>query len=199
VIITELLAILSIAAATGLRVALPLLIIGLMSGQTLWSNVPLLSGLPPALLLGVLVSWSAAELMLLKERHSQRLFQLTELVLSPGVGALAGVAIARTLGLTGGFNIIVALVSALLALVLQLLQVGWFYRVQRPPQWVLFGVDGLCIVLALLAFDAPRQGGLIALLLLWLVIRTSYTWRAWPQSQLSNSPSTHGEGARIRR
>ncbi len=198
-IITEILAILSIAAATGLRVALPLLIIGLMSGQALWSNVPLLSGLPPALLLGILASWSAAELMLLKERHSQRLFQLTELVLSPGVGALTGVAIARTLGLAGGLNVLVALISALLALVLQILQVGWFYRTQRPPQWLLFGVDGLCIVLALFAFDAPRQGGLIALLLLWLVIRTSYTWRAWSQGQADSSLSPRHQSARLRR
>ncbi|NJL48057.1 MAG: DUF4126 domain-containing protein [Leptolyngbyaceae cyanobacterium SM2_5_2] len=196
--ITELLAILSIAAATGLRVALPLLIIGLMSGQALWSNVPVLSGLPPALLLGILASWSAAELMLLKERHSQRVFQLTELVLSPGVGALAGVAIARTLGLTGSLNVVIALISALLALVLQLLQVGWFYRAKRPPQWVLFGVDGLCIVLALFAFDAPRQGGLIALLLLWLVIRTSYTWRAWPQES-NRPPTARSQGTSLRR
>ncbi len=178
---TEVLAILSIAAATGLRLALPLLLIGLMSGPRLWSQVPLLAHLPPSLVIGVLASWSAAELMLSKEPSSQRLFQGLELLLSPVVGILAGLAVGRTLGLATGINLILAAVSALLALVIQILQLGWFYRPQRPPRWVLFGVDGLCVALAVLAFDAPQQGGLIALLLLWLVIRTSSRWRHWPQ------------------
>jgi len=181
VIITELLAILSIAAATGLRLALPLLLIGLMSGPRLWANVPLLARLPPALVLGVLASWSMAELMLSKNRYSQRFFQILELVLSPGVGALAGLAVGRTFGLDGWLNPLIGVISALLALVIQLLQVGWFYRPRRPPLWLFFVVDGLCIVLAVLAFDAPNQGGIIALLLLWLVIRTSHLWQRWPR------------------
>ncbi len=180
VIITELLAILSIAAATGLRLALPLLLIGLLSGPQLWENVPLLSRLPPALVLGVLATWSIAELMLSKDRYSQRFFQILELVLSPGVGALAGIGVARTLGLDSWLNVVVGVISALLALVIQLLQVGLFFRPQRPPLWLFFVVDGLCIVLAVFAFDSPNQGGVIALLLLWLGIRTSYLWRRWP-------------------
>jgi hypothetical protein len=179
VIITEILAILSIAAATGLRVALPLLIIGLMSGDQLWANVPLLSNVPPTWMIGILVSWTTAELMLSKDRYSQRFFHVAELILSPGVGALAGLAVAHTLGLPSWLDGIVIIVSALLALVIQLLQVGWFYRPKRPPGWLFFVIDGLCVMLAFLAFDAPRQGGLIALLLLWLVIRTSYVWRNW--------------------
>lgn len=180
-LITEILAILSIAAATGLRVALPLLIIGLMSGEQLWSNVPLLSQLPPALCIGLLVSWSVAELMLSKDNYSQRIFQISELILSPGVAALAAIAVARTLNLAPWVSLITTVVSALLALAIQLLQVGWFYRPKRPPGWLFFVIDGLCIMLAFLTFDAPRQGGLIALLLLWLVIRTSYVWKSWSQ------------------
>jgi hypothetical protein len=181
VIITELLAILSIAAATGLRLALPLLLIGLMSGPQMWANVPLLSRLPPALVLGLLAIWSMAELMLSKNRYSQRFFQILELVLSPGVGALAGIAVAKTLGLDSWLNLIIGVISALMTLVIQLLQVGLFYRPQRPPLWSFFVVDGLCVVLAVFAFDAPNQGGIIALLLLWLVIRTSYLWQNWPR------------------
>lgn len=182
-LITELLAILSIAAATGLRVALPLLMIGLMSGETLWANVPLLSHLPPTLCIGLLVSWSTAELMLSKDRYSQRLFQIAELILSPGMATLAAVAIARTLSLSPWMSGIATGVSALLALVIQLLQVGWFYRPKRPPRWLFFAIDGLCVMLTFLTFDAPRQGGLIAMLLLWLVIRTSYVWRNWAQGR----------------
>ncbi|QQE64527.1 DUF4126 domain-containing protein [Leptolyngbya sp. BL0902] len=178
-LITEILAILSIAAATGLRVALPLLIIGLMSGEKLWGNVPLLSQLPPTLCIGVLVSWSAAELMLSKDSYKQRIFQIAELILSPGVAVLAAIAVARTLDLAPWITVITAVVGALLALVIQLLQVGWFYRPKRPPAWLFFVIDGLCVMLAFLTFDAPRKGGLIALLLLWLVIRTSYVWQNW--------------------
>lgn len=179
VIITEILAILSIAAATGLRVALPLLVIGLMSGEQLWANVPLLSKLPPALCIGLLMSWSTAELMLSKDTYKQRVFQIAELILSPGVAALAAIAVARTLNLAPWISVIGTVVSALLALAIQLLQVGWFYRPKRPPGWLFFVIDGLCITLAFLTFDAPRQGGIIALLLLWLVIRTSYVWKSW--------------------
>lgn len=178
-LITELLAILAIAAATGLRVAMPLLLIGLMSGEQLWENVPLLSLLPPALVLAVLAGWSTAELLLSKDAYSQRIFQVIELLCSPAVGAIAGVALARTLGLESWLHLGIGITSALLALVIQLLQLGWFYRPRRPPLWIFFVVDGLCVFLAYLAFDFPNGGGIIALMLLWLVIRTSYIWQNW--------------------
>lgn len=178
-LITELLAILAIAAATGLRVALPLLLIGLMSGEQLWSNVPLLAQLPPALVIGVLAGWSMAELLLSKDRYCQRFFQLVELLLSPLVGAIAGIALARSLDLSTWLYVSIGITSALFATVIQLLQVGWFYRPKRPPLWVFFVIDGLCVFLAYLAFDFPNGGGIIALLLLWLVIRTSYIWKSW--------------------
>lgn len=183
-IIPELLAVLSIAAATGLRLALPLLLIGLMSGDRLWSNVPILSRFSPSLVVGVLVSWSLAELILSKDPVGQRFFQMMELILSPLVGAIAGIAVARTSGLEGWLYILVGGISALLALVIQLVQVGWFYRPRRPPLWVFFCLDALCIFLAILAFDSPQQGGIIALLLLWLVIRTSNIWRQWSTASL---------------
>jgi formate-dependent nitrite reductase membrane component NrfD len=98
---------------------------------------------------------------------------------SPIVGAIMGMAVAKTtipsawliwlLGITGG----------LFALVLQLVQTGWFYRLKRVPLWILFAQDFLCVALVFLAFDAPRQGGLIALLLLWLAIRSSKDWHHW--------------------
>jgi hypothetical protein len=179
VIIPELLAVLSIAAATGLRLALPLLMIGLMSGEALWANVPLLSQVPPAWVIGLLVSWSLVELVVSKDPSGQRLVQMIELALSPFVGAIAGVAIARTVFLEGWLYFLMGLISALLALVIQLMQIGWFYRPRRPPLWAFFVLDALCIFLAILAFDSPQQGGIIALLLLWLVIRTSNIWRHW--------------------
>ncbi|PSN06431.1 DUF4126 domain-containing protein [filamentous cyanobacterium CCP5] len=178
-IITEVLAVLSISAATGIRLALPLLLMGLMSGDELWSNVPLLSAIHPTLLIGVLVTWSTAELVLSKDHFSRRLFQTTELMLSPAVGAIAGIGIARTVGLSGWIFIVIGIVSALLATVMQLIQVGWNYRPRRPPLWLFFVLDGLCVFLAILAFDSPEQGGLIAMMLLWVVVHTSAVWRQW--------------------
>ena len=62
----ELLAVLSLSAALGLRVAFPLLLIGLIQGDLLWSNVPFLSSVHPQLLFGLLMSWSLSELILPK-------------------------------------------------------------------------------------------------------------------------------------
>jgi hypothetical protein len=76
-----------------------------------------------------------------------------------------------------------AIVGGLLAFVLHLVQVGWSYRLRGLPIWVIFIQDFLCVALALLAFGAPRQGALLALLLLWIAIRSSTEWRRWYRQQ----------------
>ncbi|MBD3883859.1 DUF4126 domain-containing protein [Phormidium tenue FACHB-886] len=180
----EVLAVLSLSAAAGLRIALPLLLIGLLySNGNLWANVPLLSQLPPPLVLGVLVSWSLVELLLSKDRVGQRLLQVVQLLFSPIVGTLIGLTIAQTANLEGWIEFILGGLGGLVALVLQLVQVGWLYRLRSVPLWVIFAQDFLCVVLVLLAFDAPQQGGLIVLLLLWLTIRSSIEWRRWYRQQ----------------
>lgn len=187
----ELLAALSISAAVGLRVALPLLLVGLLYSDTLWSNVPLLSRFPQQLVLGVLVSWSVMELLLTKDRTGQRFLHLFYLVMAPIAGAIAGITVVRTTDLESWTIWPIGVLCALLALVLQLVQVGWFYRLQGLPLWVTFLQDFLCVCLVLFAFDAPTQGGLIALMLLWLAIRSSKAWHRWyrtqaPSKQVSN-------------
>ncbi len=188
-LITEILAVLSIAAATGLRLALPLLLIGVFSGPQLWSQVPLLSVIPPRIILGCLVTWSLAELVFLKRRRVRRLFQSMELVLSPLVGAIAGITIVRTINsgehwpLFMASTLLAGILGGVIALLIQLVQLGWLYRFNSPRLWVLFSQDFLCVCLVLFAFDAPREGGLIALLLLWLALRTSTLWRQWYLAQ----------------
>lgn len=179
----EILAALSLAAAAGMRIALPLLLIGVLYSDNLWANVPLLSSIAPPIVLGVLVSWSLAELFIAKEPLGQRAIQLVQLLFSPVVGAIAGMTIANTTSMAPWMVIVLGIVCGLLALVLQLVQVGWFYRLQGLPVWVLFLQDLLCVCLVLFAFDAPQQGGLIALLLLWLAIRSSKEWQRWYQAQ----------------
>lgn len=189
----EILAALSASAAAGMRIALPLLLIGLLQGDNLWSRVPILSHISPSVVVGVLVSWSLLELSVSKKQLGQRILQIVQLVLSPIVGAIMGMAIAQAaevsvwlIGLIGG-------VGGLLALVLQLVQVGWFYRLRGLPLWMIFAQDALCVVLVFFAFDAPKQGGLIALILLWLAIRSSKAWRNWYLEQ------AHAKGSHPRR
>lgn len=173
----ELLAALSIAAAAGLRLGLPLLVLGVLSGSKLWSDVPLLAMINPSIVLGGLVSLSILELVVSKDRVGHRVLQMVELILSPIVGAIAGLAVATYVESSPLLLAIIAVVSALFAFVLRLVQLGWFYRLQGLPIWFIFAQDVMCVVLVLLALDAPRQGGLIALFLLWVSIRSSSAWQ----------------------
>jgi Domain of unknown function (DUF4126) len=174
----EILAVLSASAAVGLRIGLPLLLIGLLRSN-LWYDVPLLSHLSPRIVIGVLVSWSLFELLASKQLLGQRILQVVELTFSPIVGLIMGMAIARAAGLETWQVNLLGLVGGLFALVLQLVQAGWFFRLRGLPLWAILAQDLLCILLVLFAFDAPQQGGLIALILLWLAIRSSSAWYGW--------------------
>ncbi len=175
----ELLAVLAASASGGMRIALPLLLIGLLQGATLWSRVPILSAISPNIVIGVLVSWSLFELFASKQFLGQRILQLVQLVFSPLAGAVLGMALVQATRLPNGLTVMMGIVGGALALVLQLVQVGWFFRLQGLPMWAIFAQDALCIFLVLFAFDAPTQGGLIALMLLWLAVRSSTSWYQW--------------------
>ena len=174
-----LLAALSASAAAGMRLAMPLLMIGLLQRDDLWSKIPLLCYIHPTVLLCILTSWSLFELLASKKLLGQRVLQIFQLILSPIVGAIMGITVAEAAEAPVQFLWIIGIVSGLLALVIQLVLVGWFYRLKGLPLWVVFIEDILCIVLVIFAFDAPRQGGVIALILLWLAIRSSKQWHRW--------------------
>ncbi len=171
----EVLAALSASAAAGIRIALPLLFIGLMQGNTLWSQVPILSRISAPILLTFLCSLSIVELFASKKLMGQRLLQVVQLVMSPVVGAIIGLAFAQAI--TPGW--LVASFCGGLAFTLQLVQIGWFFRLRGLPLWAVFIQDFLCVALVVFAFNAPWQGGLIALLLLWLAIRSGRSWYDW--------------------
>jgi hypothetical protein len=179
----EILAALSASAAAGMRIALPLLIIGLLQSDNLWSRLPLLNYIHPSVLLGILTSWSLFELFASKKFLGQRMLQVVQLLFSPIVGAIMGIAVAQFAEAPTIFVWIVGIVGGLLAFVLQLVQVGWFFRLRGLPLWLVFIQDILCVALVIFAFDAPRQGGLIALVLLWLAIRSSKQWHRWYMGQ----------------
>ena len=173
-----LLAILSASAAAGMRVALPLLIIGLLQGD-LWSQVPVLSQVNPRLLIAVLTSWSLFELLASKRLLGQRILQLIQLVFTPLVGALMALTVVKLAHIEMQPLWIAAVLGAVFSLVLKLVQVGWFFRLRGIPPWVALLEDLLCIALVFLAFNAPKNGGIIAMLLLWLAVRSSTAWRQW--------------------
>ena len=173
------LAVLSVSAAAGMRIALPLLVMGLIQGD-LWQQVPLLNRIQPQVVVAVLTAWTLLELFVSKQLWGQRILQFTQLVFSPIVGAVMAMAVARILKLQPTQLVwILGVVGGLLALVLQLVKVGWFYRLQGLPTWAVLLEDVLCVLLVLFAFKAPNSGGLIAMLLLWLAIRSSQSWYQW--------------------
>ena len=105
----ELLAVLSASAAVGIRIALPVLFFGLLQGQELWSEVPVLSNISSPFLLGLLTSWSVIELTASKKLMGQRILQIVEILFSPVMGAVMGLAVvsatespAWLFGITGG-------------------------------------------------------------------------------------------------
>lgn len=172
----EILATLSASAAAGIRIGIPLLMIGLLQGNHLWSEIPILSHISPPVLLCSLTIWSLVELFASKKLLGQRIIQIIELLLSPVVGAIMALAVAST---TTAPTWLIALIGSLLALILQLVQVGWFYRLRGLPLWAVFLQDTLCIALVLFAINAPWSGGLIALILLWFAIRSTKQWYHW--------------------
>ncbi len=172
------LAALSAAAAAGMRLGLPLLMIGLLYGEV-WENIPLLARIHPKIILAILISWSLFELFASKKLLGQRITQLVQLCFSPLVGALLAVTLMEIADIDFKPLWIMGVVGGAFAFVIKLVQVGWFFRLRHLPLWFNFAEDILCIILVFFAFNAPQNGGLIALMLLWLVIRTSSAWRRW--------------------
>ncbi|MGA1475069.1 MAG: DUF4126 domain-containing protein [Prochlorothrix sp.] len=177
----DILATLSAAAAGGMRVALPLLAVVLIQQGTSSDRLPLLGNFQPDLVLGALVSWSLFEVLASKTLLGQRLQQSIQLLFSPLAGAVLAIAVATNRDVTPWLLGILAGVGGMLALVLYLVQMGWFYRLRGLPPWLTLVEDVLCVGLVSLAFGAPREGGLVALILLWLAIRSSSAWYQWYQ------------------
>lgn len=173
-----LLAVLSASAAAGMRIALPLTVIGVLHTDR-WTTVPLLGYFHPQVLLSILTSWSLFELFASKKLLGQRVLQMIQLIFSPIVGSWMGMIIVQTIPVNVEPLWLIGIIGGVFALVLKLVEVGWFFRLRGIPVGVVFVEDALCIFLVFLAFKAPQQGGIIAMLLLWLAIRSSQEWRRW--------------------
>ncbi len=188
---TLILAVLSASAAAGMRIALPLLVIGFFYSQELWSNVPILQHVDPRIIATILIVWSLFELFGSKKLLGQRILQLFQLILSPLVGGLISITVARVANIEFCPLWLIGIIGGLFALILTLVQIGWFFRLRGIPIWVVIVEDILCVTLIFLAFTSPAKGGIIALLLLWLAIRSSKTWRDWYLHKQKKSSATN--------
>lgn len=173
----ELLSVISASAAVGIRLALPLLIVALLYGQRLLRVLPGLSWIPGTVLLGGLIAWALLEMLGSKRLLSQRLLIILQLALSPFCGAIMGLTVVHINGFEPKLAWLMAGLGGLIAVVLQLVQVGWFYRLRGLPFGVVLAEDALSVLLVLAAFRSPKEGGLIALLLIWFAIRSAKEWR----------------------
>ena len=175
------LAVLSVSAAVGMRTALPLLVISLSytQKQELWSQVPILNNIDPRVILAVSISWSILELIFSKKLLGQRSLQIVQLLFSPIVGALVAIAVTHLAQADFAPIWLIGVIGAVVALVVTLVKIGWFFRLRGIPIWVTIFEDFLCVCLIFFAFNAPKEGGIIALLLIWLALRSSNTWREW--------------------
>jgi hypothetical protein len=177
--LTVILAVLSASAAAGMRLALPLLVLSLFYYEDSGFKIPLLAYFDPRLVLAILISWSLFELFGSKKLLGQRVLQIVQLLFSPLVGAVIAISITQIAGLEEIPIWLIGSIGGLFALVLTLVQAGWFFRLRGIPIWVVLIEDILCFFLVFFAFTSPLEGGLIALLLLWLAIRSSKAWRDW--------------------
>jgi hypothetical protein len=175
----QVLAILSASAAGGLRIGLPLLIIGLSNLDNLWSNIPLLDKIQPEVILAILVSWTFFEIFGTKKLIGLRVIQLVQLALSPIVGAMLAIGTANLTNFEEVPLWLIGIIGGLFALVLRFVLVGWFFRWGKMPIVLIFAEDLLSAILALFALNAPENGGIIAMLLLWIALRSSTEWRNW--------------------
>lgn len=173
----QILAILSASAAGGLRIGLPLLIIGIARLDQLWNNIPILSNINPQIIVGILTSWTLFELLGTKKLLGLRIVQIIQLIFSPLVGAFMAIGMAALIEVEITPIWLLGLTGALLALVLKLVLVGWFFRWGKMPIILILSEDILAGILVIFALKAPENGGLIAMILLWLALRSSTEWK----------------------
>lgn len=179
----EILGSLSASGAAGMRVAVPLLVVGLLKTREANLDIPILDYIKPEILLSILTVWSLFELIFSKKMLGQRLLQNIQLLFSPVIGALLPFVVIKYYAVNTSNQVmyIMCIAGGVLALVIKLVEIGWFFRLRGLPITVIMVEDFLSVLMVLFAFKAPQEGGLIAMLLLWIALRSSSQWRQWYQ------------------
>ncbi|AFY37643.1 hypothetical protein Lepto7376_1290 [[Leptolyngbya] sp. PCC 7376] len=173
------LAVLSASVAAGMRIALPLLVILVLYSEPLLENLPWLRWLPPQVLISIFAIWALFELFGSKKLLGQRILQVVQLFFSPLAGLILSMTAAQVLEVEFEPFWLIGVIGALIAFVFNLILTGWFFRLRGLPIWWSFTEDILCVVLVLFAFRSPQQGGVLAMMLLWLAVRSSTEWKRY--------------------
>lgn len=177
----EILGSLSAAAAAGMRLGIPILVLGLIYTGKAWENIPIISSINPIIILSTLIVWSLLELTFSKKLLGQRLLQNFQLVFSPLGGSLLAYMMTQYYNLSADDHLTWVLVisGGFLALIIKLVEIGWFFRLGGIPIIVVVFEDMLSALMVVLALKAPQEGGLIAIALLWIALRSAGEWRIW--------------------
>jgi len=164
---------LAAAAAGGMRLSSPLLILVLLSQQlNVCPESQLLAWLCQPGAIVILAFWTLFELIGSRTPLGQRLLQSVQLVLAPVVAA---VLIALILPES---NWLYVTSGAALAAILQLVQMGYVFRKGFLPLWFTLTQDLLAMALVFMALGAPLLGGLVALGMVGLALHQAQQWRA---------------------
>ena len=162
-----------------MRIALPLLVILLLYSDQLLANLPVIALLPPQVLISILTIWALFELFASKKLLGQRILQVVQLVFAPLAGLILSLTAAQVLEVEFRPLWLIGILGGLIAFVFKLITTGWFFRLRGLPLWWSLTEDVLCVVFVLFAFRSPQQGGVIAMILLWLAVRSSTEWKRY--------------------
>ncbi|NJK52973.1 MAG: DUF4126 domain-containing protein [Leptolyngbyaceae cyanobacterium SU_3_3] len=145
--------------------------------------MPILCNVSPPIVLAILVSWSLLEIFASKHRFGLRSLQIVQLLLSPLVGAIMGLAIAQATDVPGWVVGLLGGSGGLAGIGFTARAGGMVLPIERFTIVGNFSTGYAVYLPGDACLRCPKQGGIIALLLLWLAIRTSKNWQRWYRQQ----------------
>lgn len=74
---------------------------------------------------------------------------------------------------------VVGAIGFFFVLVIRLVAIGWFFCLWGLFFWVIVLEDLFLVGLVLFVFKVFKNGGLIVILLLWIVVCSFIVWRIW--------------------
>jgi hypothetical protein len=175
--ILEVLTALALAAAGGLRTSLALLILAIAAVAGQPDSNALTQMIASPLGISILSVWSLFELVATKTALGQRLVQALQFFMAPVTGAIIASAFGSETGIVAQMTI--GLAGAALASALQAVTMGYFFRRGRVTIPVQFLQEGLCVLLVILALNAPLIAGLAVFGLLGAALVQASYWRKY--------------------
>jgi hypothetical protein len=175
--ILEVLTALALAAAGGLRTSLTLLILAIAAITGSPESNALTPLIASPLGISILSVWSIFELVATKTALGQRLVQALQFFMAPVTGVIIASAFSGETGIVA--QMAIGLAGAALASTLQAVAMGYFFRRGRVTIPVQFLQEGLCVLLVILALNAPLVAGCAVFGLLGAALLQASHWRKY--------------------